>query len=47
MDDMGQTYLAEDDAEANEARTLRPLQAAAGTPGHPDRLRAARGAVGR
>jgi hypothetical protein len=27
--DMGQTYLAEPDAEGEEARTLRPLQAAA------------------
>jgi hypothetical protein len=27
--DMGQTYLAEPDADGEEARTLRPLQAAA------------------
>jgi hypothetical protein len=26
---MGQTYLAEPDADGEEARTLRPLQAAA------------------
>ena len=30
-EDMGQTYLAEPDADADEARTLRPLQAAAVT----------------
>ena len=29
VEDMGQTYLAELDADAEEARTLRPLQAAA------------------
>ena len=31
VEDMGQTYLAEPDADADEARTLRPLQAAAVT----------------
>ena len=31
VEDMGQTYLAEPDADAEEARTLRPLQAAAVT----------------
>ena len=30
--EMGQTYLAEPDADGEEARTLRPLQAAAITP---------------
>jgi len=29
LEDMGQTYLAEPDADGEEARTLRPLQAAA------------------
>ncbi len=29
VEDMGQTYLAESDADGEEARTLRPLQAAA------------------
>jgi hypothetical protein len=29
VEDMGQIYLAEPDADADEARTLRPLQAAA------------------
>jgi hypothetical protein len=29
MEDMGQTYLAEPDADGEESRTLRPLQAAA------------------
>jgi hypothetical protein len=29
VEDMGQTYLAEPDADGEEARTLRPLQAAA------------------
>jgi hypothetical protein len=29
VEEMGQTYLAEPDAEGEEARTLRPLQAAA------------------
>jgi hypothetical protein len=29
VQDMGQTYLAEPDADGEEARTLRPLQAAA------------------
>jgi hypothetical protein len=29
VEDMGQTYLAEPDADGDEARTLRPLQAAA------------------
>ena len=29
VEEMGQTYLAEPDAEGDEARTLRPLQAAA------------------
>ena len=28
VEDMGQTYLAEPDADGEEARTLRPLQAA-------------------
>ena len=31
VEDMGQTYLAEPDADSEEARTLRPLQAAAVT----------------
>ena len=31
VEDMGQTYLAEPDADGDEARTLRPLQAAAAT----------------
>ena len=31
VQDMGQTYLADPDADAEEARTLRPLQAAAVT----------------
>jgi hypothetical protein len=31
VEDMGQTYLAEPDAGGQEARTLRPLQAAAVT----------------
>ena len=31
IEEMGQTYLAEPDAEGEEARTLRPLQAAAVT----------------
>ena len=31
VEDMGHTYLAEPDADADEARTLRPLQAAAVT----------------
>ena len=31
VEDMGQTYLAEPDADGDEARTLRPLQAAAVT----------------
>ena len=31
VQDMGQTYLAEPDADGEEARTLRPLQAAAVT----------------
>jgi hypothetical protein len=31
VEEMGQTYLAETDAEGEEARTLRPLQAAAVT----------------
>jgi Putative transposase len=31
VEDMGQTYLAELDADGEEARTLRPLQAAAVT----------------
>lgn len=31
VEEMGQTYLAEPDADADEARTLRPLQAAAVT----------------
>ena len=31
VEDMGQTYLAEPDADGEEARTLRPLQAAAVT----------------
>ncbi|NDY93968.1 transposase [Ideonella livida] len=31
LEDMGQTYLAEPDADGEEARTLRPLQAAAVT----------------
>jgi Putative transposase len=31
VEDMGQTYLAEPDADGEEARTLRPLQAAAST----------------
>ena len=31
VEEMGQTYLAEPDAEGEEARTLRPLQAAAVT----------------
>jgi hypothetical protein len=31
VEDMGQTYVAEPDADGDEARTLRPLQAAAGT----------------
>ena len=31
VEDMGQTYLPEPDADADEARTLRPLQAAAVT----------------
>ncbi|MGK2900324.1 MAG: transposase zinc-binding domain-containing protein, partial [Burkholderiaceae bacterium] len=31
VEEMGQTYLAEPDAEGDEARTLRPLQAAAVT----------------
>ena len=35
VEEMGQTYLAESDADADEARTLRPLQAAAVTPGRP------------
>jgi hypothetical protein len=36
VQDMGQTYLAEPDAAGDEARTLRPLQAAAdaSTPSH-------------
>jgi Putative transposase len=29
VEDMGQTHLAEPDADGDEARTLRPLQAAA------------------
>lgn len=29
LEDMGQTYLAEPDADGEESRTLRPLQAAA------------------
>ena len=29
IEEMGQTYLAEPDAEGEEVRTLRPLQAAA------------------
>jgi hypothetical protein len=29
IEEMGQTYLAEPDADGEEARTLRPLQAAA------------------
>ena len=29
VEDMGQTYLAEPDADSEETRTLRPLQAAA------------------
>jgi hypothetical protein len=29
VEDMGQTYLAEPDADGEEARTLRPLQATA------------------
>ena len=29
VEDMGQTYLAEPDADSEEARTLQPLQAAA------------------
>jgi hypothetical protein len=29
IEEMGQTYLAEPDADVDEARTLRPLQAAA------------------
>ena len=29
VEDMGQTWLAEPDADGEEARTLRPLQAAA------------------
>ena len=29
IEEMGQTYLAEPDADGDEARTLRPLQAAA------------------
>jgi hypothetical protein len=29
IEDMGQTYLAEPDADGEAARTLRPLQAAA------------------
>ena len=31
VEEMGQTYLAEPDADGEEARTLRPLQAAAVT----------------
>ena len=31
VEDMGQTYLAEPDADGEESRTLRPLQAAAVT----------------
>jgi hypothetical protein len=31
VEDMGQTYLAEPDADGEEARTLRPLQVAAMT----------------
>ena len=31
VEDMGQIYLAEPDADGEEARTLRPLQAAAVT----------------
>jgi hypothetical protein len=31
VEDMGQTYLAEPDADGEAARTLRPLQAAANT----------------
>ncbi len=31
IEEMGQTYLAEPDADGEEARTLRPLQAAAAT----------------
>ena len=31
VEDMGQTYLAEPDSDSDEARTLRPLQAAAAT----------------
>jgi hypothetical protein len=31
LEEMGQTYLAEPDADGDEARTLRPLQAAAFT----------------
>jgi hypothetical protein len=31
IEEMGQTYLAEPDADRDEARTLRPLQAAAVT----------------
>ena len=31
IEEMGQTYLAEPDADSEEARTLRPLQAAAAT----------------
>jgi hypothetical protein len=31
VEEMGQTYLAEPDADGDEARTLRPLQAAAVT----------------
>ena len=29
VEEMGQTWLAEPDADGDEARTLRPLQAAA------------------
>ena len=29
VEDMGQTWLAEPDSDSDEARTLRPLQAAA------------------
>jgi hypothetical protein len=31
IEEMGQTYLADPDADGDEARTLRPLQAAAVT----------------
>ena len=31
VEDQGQTYMADDDSDSDEARVLRPLQAAACT----------------